>query len=540
MCDGVPVQQVMERCVLTVTDSAVPAAGLSELIADFIRPFDLSAPPLLRVQLYDCGVAGRLFLLDMHHIISDGVSSALFADELNKLYLGESLDPLQIQYKDYAVWQNRFLASTAIREQEQYWLQQFTEEVPVLNLQTDHPRPAFKSFKGKRKYYRLPDALSARLERLCSRRGCTINHLLLAAFKVLLYKYSGNDDLVVGVPAAGRTRAELYNLLGIFINTLALRSYPSGAKIFGDFLEEVKQTSLDALKNQDYPFELLVDKLDIKRDGSRNPLFDIMFSFTHRDRHDLLLGDALLEPVKDIYDSSKFDLLLEGIKTGEVIELHLEYSTDLFGEPAVTRLLDHYVNLLEIAEDSLNKRLADIRILAPEEQALLLEADHTGYPAGSCLHQLFEEQVQKYPANAALIWQGQETSYLGLDLMANRVAAAVRFVLPDAVNPIVAVLLDRGTTMIATLLGILKAGGAYLPIDPDYPADRIRYMLDDSGAAVLITHSGITPVAGYEGKVIAVDQISERQPCIVRLRSSPETWPISFILQVLPAIPKVL
>lgn len=507
MSDGIPVQRVREDCSFRIGYTKASVTEMPELICDFIRTFDLSAPPLLRAHLYDFSETEQLFLLDMHHIVSDGISSALFTDELRRLYLGESLLPLSLQYKDFAVWQNDFLASKAIKEQEHYWLQQFAEEVPVFNMQTDHPRPAFKSFKGKRKYYRLPDDLSTGLEQLGKRLGYTIHQLLLAAFKVLLYKYSGNDDLVVGIPVAGRTRAELDNLLGVFINTLALRSYPSGEKKFSDFLEEVKQTSLGALKNQDYPFELLIDKLDIKRDRSRNPLFDIMFSFTHLEQGNLLLGDALLEPVKDIYDISKFDLLLEGIKTGDTIELHLEYSTDLFDEPMVSGFLEHYINLLKGLEINLDRRLADIHILGPEE-GLLLTTNQATYP-DYCLHHLFEAQALKSPGKTALVWEGQETSYLELDTMANHVAAAVCAALPDAQNFIIAVLLERGTAMVATLLGILKAGCAYLPIDPDYPTDRIRYMLEDSRAGVLITHSGIVPVAGYAGTIIAVDCISE-------------------------------
>ncbi len=509
MCDGVPVQRVRDHYVFQVTHTKASATSVPELIRDFIRPFDLAAPPLLRAKLCDLGEAGQLLLLDMHHIISDGVSSVLFAEELNRLYQGESLEPLPVQYKEFAVWQQDYLASAAMAEQEQYWLQQFAAEVPVLNLQTDYPRPAITSFKGKRVYYRLPAALSSALEQLCSHRGYTLHQVLLAAFKVLLYKYSGNDDLVVGVPAAGRTRAELHNLLGVFINTLALRSYPSGEKLLGDFLEEIKQTSLDALKNQDYPFELLVDKLDIKRDRSRNPLFDIMFSFVHREHEGILLGDALLEPLKDIYDSSKFDLLLEGTKTGDGIELQLEYSTALFEASTVSRFLQHYVNLLQQIESGLDQRLADLSLLGPEEKDLLLATEHTGYPADVCLHQLFEEQVKRHPAKTALVGQQEEISYAGLDGMANRVAAAVSAALPGTRNPIVAVLLDRGSAMVATLLGILKAGAAYLPIDPDYPADRIRYMLEDSRAAALITHSDIAPVAGYEGPVIMTDRIGE-------------------------------
>ncbi|WP_162903473.1 condensation domain-containing protein, partial [Taibaiella koreensis] len=347
MHDGVPVQIVKETLPFHIGVVEGSVKDKDQLIGSFIRTFDLAAPPLLRVQLCHLEQEQQLLLFDMHHIISDGVSAVLFMEELMRLYHGQSLEPLALQYKDFAAWQNDFLASGALKEQEAYWLRQFADEVPVLNLQTDLPRPAQKTFKGKRKRVQLPQALCLALETTASQLGYTLNQLLLATFKVLLYKYSGNGDIVVGSPVAGRTRAELDKVLGVFINTLALRSYPTGQKTFRAFLAEVKQASVDALKNQEYPFELLIEQLDLKRDMGRNPLFDIMFSFVHEDNTELALGDALLEPVKSIYDTSKFDLLLEGVKSVKGIELKLEYSTDLFTEGTVTALLEHYVQLLE-------------------------------------------------------------------------------------------------------------------------------------------------------------------------------------------------
>ena len=509
MREGMPVQIIKATAPFNIGYTRALFTERDQLIRSFIRTFDLSTPPLLRAQLFDFGETDKWFLFDMHHIISDGMSSALFIEELIQLYNGEHLEPLAIQYSDFTVWQNDFLSSDLSKEQEKYWLQQFAEEVPVLSLQTDYPRPAVKSFNGKRKQLALQEKLSRQLHTLSTQLDCTVNQLLLAAFKVLLYKYTGNEDMVLGTPVAGRTRAELDKVLGVFINTLALRSHPTGNKTFKAFLAEVKQTSVEALKNQDYPFELLIDQLNLTRDRSRNPLFDIMFSFVHEERTDLLLGDAILEPVQDIYDTSKFDLLLEGVKAGEHIELNLEYSTDLFREATATALLQHYVNLLQQIAAQQDQTLAEINILTADEAQRLLTDNKAGYPEDKCLHQLFEEQANKFPDKTALVWQQQEITYAALNAKANDVAAAISAVLPTAKNPIIAVLLDRSPDMIATLLGILKAGGAYLPIDPDYPADRIRYMLEDSGAPLLITHTAIDQDVDHSGPILFIDLLEE-------------------------------
>jgi amino acid adenylation domain-containing protein len=510
MQDGVPVQFIRESVPFSIGYTEITEKEVYDTIHSFIQTFDLSAPPLLRVHLYYWGESQKLFLLDMHHIVSDGVSANLLVEELIKLYNGEKLEPLYIQYKDFAVWQNNFLTSGAIKEQEKYWLKQFSDEVPVLNLQTDFSRPALKSFNGKKKHRQLADDICVDLKNISNQLGYTINQLLLTTFKVLLYKYSGSEDIVVGTPVAGRTRAELDNVLGIFVNTLALRSYPSGNKTFKDFLFEVKQTGVEALENQDYPFELLIDKLDIKRDMSRNPLFDIMFSFFHEERIELRLGEALFESINDIDNTSKFDLLLQAIKTTNGIELTLEYSTDLFSDHTISKLLDHYENILKDISSNLNKSLAEINILTPaEEKLILVDLNNTlaDYPEDKCLHQLFEEQVARFPEKTAVIWNEQEITYAELNTRADQIAAVVRAVLPIAKNPVIAVLLDRGPEMIVTLLGILKAGGAYLPIDPNYPAERIQYMLEDSCTELLITHSAIKQAFDYAGKVIETDHI---------------------------------
>ncbi|WP_144695839.1 non-ribosomal peptide synthetase [Chitinophaga vietnamensis] len=506
MRDGMPVQLIKAAVPFRIGYSKALKADKQQLLRDFVRTFDLATPPLLRAHLYEFEDGEQYFIYDIHHIISDGMSAALFTEELARLYQGETLEPLSIQYKDFAVWQHELLNTGAFKEQEQYWLQQFADEVPVLNLQTDFPRPAQKTFQGGRCYSAIDEATCTRLEQLATSLGSTLNQLLLAAFKVLQYKYAGNEDIVTGTPVAGRTHAELEKVMGVFINTLAIRAFPKGDKTFPAFLAEVSQASIEGLKHQDYPFELLIDKLNIRRDSSRNPLFDVMFSFIHEDNISLTLGDALLEPESEIYDTAKFDMLLEAIRTRHGIFLNLEYSSDLFTADTAEGVLQRYHQLLRAIVARPNQLLSQLQVLDETEQAALLGDDNdAAYPQEATLHQLFETQVQRHPQRTALVWGEEEMSYQTLNEKANRVAAAIQAALPGVHNPVVAVLLPRGMDMIITLMGILKAGAAYLPIDPDYPQDRISYMLEDSNTPLLISHSAIDQA--FQGSRLYVDQL---------------------------------
>ncbi|HVI48024.1 MAG TPA: amino acid adenylation domain-containing protein, partial [Chitinophaga sp.] len=451
MKDGVPVQIVQKAVPFSIGYTKATPQEQEQLIRSFVRTFDLSTPPLLRAHLFDFGTNNQLFIFDMHHIISDGVSAGLFIGELIQLYNDEIPEPVVFQYKDFAVWQHDLLSADAFKDQESYWLQQFADEAPVLNMQTDYPRPVRKTYEGRRIQAILPEVISQPLEQTGMQLGYTLHQLLLAAFKVLLYKYSGNEDIVVGTPVAGRTRAELDKVQGVFINTLAIRSYPAGKKAFRDFLAEVSQSTLDALKNQDYPFELLIDKLNLRRDASRNPLFDVMFSLLHENRDVLPLGDATLEPLNDICYTSKFDLLLEGVRTGSQLKLNLEYSTELFSDATAERFLQHYVNLLQEINSYLNNTLADINILQPAEtQWLLTDCNDTAarYPEDICIHQLFEEQVKLHPDNVALVFEDKQLTYAALDAKATQLAAAIQEAMPANENQVIAVMLDRSPEMI--------------------------------------------------------------------------------------------
>ncbi|MFD2672224.1 condensation domain-containing protein, partial [Marinicrinis sediminis] len=289
--EGEPVQRVVEDVHLIVTEQQIDEeADLAAAMDAFVQPFDLSHAPLLRVRLIERHEQDHFLLADMPHIISDGTSIAVLVEELSLLYRGEPLPPLRIQYKDYAVWQEQQRASGQDAEQEAYWLKQFAGELPVLNLPTDHPRPAVQSFAGDSFEIGMDAELTNALQALARETGTTLYMVMLAAYQVLLYKYTGQEDMIVGSPAAGRKHADTSRIIGMFVNTLALRSYPEGTKSFRSFLGEVQHNVLQAFDRQDYPYEQLIERLKIKRDLGRNPLFDTMFAMQNMAQSELDLG----------------------------------------------------------------------------------------------------------------------------------------------------------------------------------------------------------------------------------------------------------
>ena len=503
--NGEPVQIIEDAVDFSVEVIESEEAKLSGQLASFVRPFDLSTAPLFRARLVRLSEDRHLLLLDMHHIISDGASMRLILREFTELYAGGSLPALRVQYKDYSAWHNALLKSDKVKGQESYWLERFSGELPVLSLPLDYSRPASRSFKGETLWYMLDPALTAGLKKLAAERGTTLFMLLFSAYSVLLSRYTGQEDLIIGTPVEGRRHAELLDIVGMFVNTLALRTYPEGGKTFAEYLEEVKDELLSAYDNQEYPLEALVDRLSVRRDISRNPLFDTMFVLQSADWAELPVGDAITELQRLYNTTSKFDLTLEAVDRGETIEVSVEYSTDLFRRETAESLFSHYENALRDIIEHPAKRLHEIEILSDAERnRLLREFNDTEaeYPRDKTIHGLFEEQAEKTPDSVALVFGDETMTYRQLNEKANRLARTLRArgVGPDG---IVGLLVDRSFEMIVAILGVLKAGGAYLPIDPSYPEDRIGYTLADSGAKLLLTKRSLT--APFDGAVLFLD-----------------------------------
>ncbi|WP_068776273.1 non-ribosomal peptide synthetase [Paenibacillus sp. FJAT-26967] len=489
--EGEPVQIIHQQVPFAVQFSELETGSEREIeqaVVNFVTPFQLSQAPLFRVSLIRVSGGKHLLLIDMHHIVSDGASVGLLVSEFNRLYRGEQLPELTLTYKDYAGWQARQLQDGSLELQEQFWKRQFEGEIPVLNLPTDDPRPKTQSFEGESLSIRLEGSAGAAVKQLVSETRCTLYMLMLTAYNVLLSKYSGQEDIIVGSPVAGRPQAELEQVIGMFVNTLALRNYPASTKTFRDFLDEVKDRTLSAFENQDFQYEELVDKLKLKRDLSRNPLFDVMLEVQNIDIGDMEMEGLHVTPYSFESTVSKFDMTVSVYEDAEGFTLSVEYAAKLFRKGTMERLLHHLTRILQTVTTNPDIRLADINMLTEnEEKVLLTDFNDTkaSYPENATLPELFREQAARTPDSTALVYKETTLTYRELSEKTNRLAAVLR---DNGVRSgsVVAIVGDRSSDMVIGMLGVMKAGGAYLPIDPEYPQDRLDYVLEDSGAQIVL------------------------------------------------------
>jgi amino acid adenylation domain-containing protein len=520
MIDEAPVQRVhdakelefsIEYYDLAAADCLMPAA--------FIRSFDLSYAPLLRVGVIRIGAVPHLLLIDMHHIISDGISQEILKKEFAALYAGEELPTLRLQYKDFSEWVKSSRQQELIKQQETYWVNLFADEIPVLSLPFDYPRPRVQSFEGNALNFELSTEHSEALTNLAMRTGTTLYMVLLAIYNILLSKISGQEDIVVGTPIAGRRYVGLEKIIGMFVNTLAMRNYPQGEKTFADFLEEIKKRTLAAFENQEYQFEELVEQVTVNRDASRNPLFDVLLSLPNVGDQNSDIPDtpgaqtagSKTNPASphDMENgmknsTSKFDITLSLIGGRERLFCSLQYCTKLFKKETIERFIRYFKTILSLVTRKPEVELREIEVMPEEEKKqILIDFNDTRgeYPQDKTIHQLFKEQVEKTPDYIAVIGKGQgcmdawmheniSITFRKLNEKSGRLAELLREkgVLAD---DIVAIKMHRSIEMIIGIMGILKAGCAYLPIDPDYPPARIDYMLKDSGAKMLVTSNNL-------------------------------------------------
>lgn len=481
-------------------------------------PFDLTHGPLFRAMVLQLGQQEHVVLLTMHHITSDGWSVGVLIHELGALYQAFSagrpslLPELPIQYADFAAWQRQWLQGEVLHGQLAYWKQQLAEAPEVLDLPCDRPRPTIQTFRGATQTLRLEPALTEALEALGQRHGATLFMTLLAAFEVLLYRYTGQEDLVVGTPIANRTRQETEGLIGFFVNTLALRADLSANPGFTQFLARVRATCLEAYAHQDLPFEKLVEELRPERDLSREPLFQVMFAVQNGTRPAPMLPALTLEPLPVETGTAKFDLTLLTEHTGDSLLATLEYNCDLFAAATIARLLRHWQNLLVGIVADPSCRLADLPLLdEPERRQLLVEwnATEAEYPGDRCIHQLFEEQAKRTPDAIAVICAGRHLTYRELNQRANQLAHHLQTlgVGPDV---LVGICMQRSLEMVIGLLGILKAGAAYVPLDPTYPKERLAFMLHDAKLPVLLSQQRfVERLPEHLARLVCLDRDAE-------------------------------
>ena len=518
--EGQPVQIIAPPKPLRlqlVDVTHLPDAEQDATVQDLIKQqtsFDLKRGPLLRITVVRLTEQKHILLLAMHHIVSDAWSMGVLIGEVATLYEGYvsgrevTLPALSIQYADFAAWQRQWLQGDVLEEQFAYWRQKLGGNLPILELPTDRPRPLVQTYNGSSLSFFLSPSASASLKSLCKAEGVTLFMALLAAFKVLLYRYTGQEDLIVGSPIANRHRHELESLIGFFVNTLAMRTDLSGNPTFRELLQRVRETALGAYAHQHLPFEYLVEHLQPNRDLSHSPLVQVVLVLENTPEQELELPDLVVTPLRYQADTAKFDLSLYFDELDSDLQGTFEYNTDLFDRDTIDRMAQHLQTLLEgIARDP-SARIAELPLLTEaERRQLLLEWNDTRaeYDTRLCAHQLFEAQVERTPDAVAVAFENEQLSYRDLNARANKLAHHLRG-LGVATGDVVGIFMERSLELIVGVVGTLKAGAACLPLDPSNPLERLAFMIRDAGGPVVLSQRRLAPDLPEAGsRVICLD-----------------------------------
>jgi amino acid adenylation domain-containing protein len=491
-------------------------------------PFDLTAEPAFRAVLVRLQPEEHVLLVVLHHIISDGWSCSNLWRELSDLYeapasAGAALRELPVQFADYSAWQKDRLESGAWAEQAAYWKTKLAGEFEPLDLPADRTRTAEESFRGECCALPLDPGLMEGLKARAQEEGATLFMILLAAFKTLLHRYTGRDDVVVGVPVANRPHVELEGLIGFFVNTLVLRTDCSGTPTFRELLGRVKENALEAYAHQDLPFEYLVELLQVRRDPGRTPLFQTSFALQDFPEASVHLPGLRTTPWRVGMHTAMFDLSLTVERTAEDWSATAEYSTDLFDRDRMERILAHWRVLLESIVANPARRVSELPLLAPAERRLLLEewsGRESSYPTGRCVHELFAEQAKRCPSAVAVVYEGESLTYAELERRANQLAHSLR---RYGVGPgkAVGICLERSLDMVVAVLGVLKAGGAYVPLNPEHAPDRLAFVVANAGAFLVLTHSTVRACLGGDAgaRSVCLDE------CARALQQLPDSDP---------------
>jgi len=486
---------------------------------DAQTPFDISRPPLLRASLLRLGPEEHIVLFTMHHIISDGWSIGVLIRELMTLYHAFSagkpspLDELSIQYADFAVWQKSWLQGELLDNQIAYWKKQLAGSPPILDLPTDRPRPAYVTYRGAHQAFTFSRELLDGLKALSKEMNVTLFTTLLAAFNVLLYRYSRQEDISVGTPIANRTRAELEDLIGFFVNTLVMRSDLSGNPSFRELVKRVNDMAMEAYAHQDVPFEMLVSELHPERDMSHTPFFQVMFALQDARQEALQTPELKISLIETESGTAKFDMILFAEERKDGLRIALEYNVDLFNHDTISRMAGHFHTLLRGIVHQPDQSIDHLPLMTPkEERTVVLDWNQTrrDYPRDCCVNQLFEAQVDRTPDATAVIFGEKQISYRELNERANQLAHYLQKlgVQPD---DFVAIIMERSLDMIVATLGILKAGAVYVPLDTAYPKPRMAFMLEDTQVPVILTQKQLkNNLPDYQAHVIVMDEEWER------------------------------
>jgi amino acid adenylation domain-containing protein len=529
--DGDPIQIIspprsfaLDRLDLS-TSGADPMDEVTRLArAEAQRPFDLTVAPLVRFSLFQTADDEHVLLTTMHHIISDGWSLSIFVGELSVLYRvyhqqkESPLPELPIQYSDFARWQKDWLQGDVLNQHLDYWKKQLAGIPPTLDLLTDRPRPVLMSYRGARRTFTVRKETSEALKSFGKAEGLTLFMNLLAAWLTLLSRYSGQEDIVVGTPMANRNQPECEGLIGFFVDMLVLRGDLSGDPTFRTLMGRVRETALGAYAHQNIPFEKLVDELHPQRDTSRNPLFQVMFTVNKGSESKLEMPGLTISPIAFGAQTTRFDLECQFNDTGHELRGAITYNTDLFDAITIQHLVENFEVLLTGIAENPDRPLSTLPLLTPaEERRLLSEWNETAttYRPEKPAHALFEEQVVRAPESVAVVYEDTTLNYRELNIRANKLAHYLRSV---GVGPDVqvAICLERSINKLVAVLGVMKAGAAYVPLDPDYPAERLAFMIEDSRSRVLLTEKNLQHLPSGDTLVVCIDQdwddLIEQQP----------------------------
>jgi amino acid adenylation domain-containing protein len=539
--EGVPAQQATTQADVWLHEHE--AAQWSEqrcqdeMTTEAHRPFDLRQGPVLRISLYHRSATEHVLLLVVHHIVSDFWSLAVMLQELGLFYTAEKsgldsaterlLAEPALQYRDHVAWLQMQLAGEDGARSQRYWQQQLSGELPVLELPVDRPRPPIPSYRGAAQSFRVDRELTERLKDLSRSNGATLYVTLLAAFEVLLSKYSGQQEVLVGTPASARSRAEMRGAVGYFVNPLVMRGRIRYEENFCQLLRATKEQVLGALAHQEYPFVQLVELLHPAHDPSRAPIFQASFVMQKSPLPDMdglasialgeagesvRIGDLDFESMPLEQRISQFDLTMVMAEVAGGLSASMQYSTDLFEAATIGRMHTHFRNLLKAIADDPDRPLATIPLLSNEEAQQQLRAwndTKRKYPEDNCLHELFEAQVAKTPNAVAVVFESEQLTYGELNQRANQTAHYLTKlgVKPDS---LVGVCLERSVEMVVALLGTLKAGAAYLPLDPEYPKDRLVFMLEDAAVEIILTREDLVGLLPEQrSKIVCLDADSD-------------------------------
>ncbi|MDQ0273892.1 amino acid adenylation domain-containing protein/non-ribosomal peptide synthase protein (TIGR01720 family) [Cytobacillus purgationiresistens] len=494
MVDNEPFQIIHKDVNNEINVLQIDYENIDSFIETSIKPFNLFKPSLIRMTVIEAGKNHQYLILDMHHIVSDGLSLELIEKELFDLYHGINSDKPILQYKDYASWQKEMLNQHRLDNQEEYWLNQFKEKIPLLEMPLDYDRPRVKTYKGNRYEFKINSELLKHLNKIANDTNTTLFMILLSCYQITLGRFSGQEDIVVGTPVSGRTHPDVHSLIGMFVNMLPIRLYPEGKKPFKEFLQEVKRTTLDSFANQDYPFEELIKKLDLERDPGRNPIFDAAFVLQNKAIPRIQMDELILNPYKLKTTTSKFDLMLEAFIEDKELHLNLQYCNDLFNEQTIARFSKCFLNIIKAICSDSNRQIYNLEMISELEELEILKysiGPKTDYYSTLTIQEVFEKQAEVNPEKTAVVSHGYPLTYRELNDKANQLGYLLKNKGIQQ-GETIAILMEPSAEMIVSFLAILKAGAVYLPLNKEIPENRLKFMLKDSLAKFLFVDSALT------------------------------------------------